>query len=111
MAILALVENLRAGRRVAQHANEIARRAAPEVFQRVRLRLPEMALPEARGYIRAKGARILNAHLRELARRQPTLADEAFDRIGERAMAAVIEAVIDEHLRSMRHSYQRLRAA
>jgi hypothetical protein len=111
MAILALVENVRITRRVAQHASQIARRAAPEVFQRVRLRLSEMKLPEARGYIRAKGARILNAHLRELARRQPTLADEMFERIGDRAMAAVIEAVIEEHLRSLRRSYQPLRAA
>jgi hypothetical protein len=111
MAILTLVENLRIGRRVAHHAADIARRAAPEVFQRVRLRLSEMKLPEARGYIRAKGARILNAHLRDLARRQPTLADESFERIGERAMAAIIEAVIEEHLRSLRRSYQPLKAA
>lgn len=89
-----------------RQAAQVAHACQGQVFNRVRLRLAEMVLPEARGYIRARAGRIVAGEVRRQTAKSPFTPAELHE-ISELAMQALTSAVLGQHVRDQRHAGQR----
>jgi hypothetical protein len=90
-------------RQISNWAVEVARRCQLEVAERLSDSIHRMSLPEARGYIRARAGRVIDAEISLVSRRtgcQPSVAVA----IRERAMEETIRLAIGELLRATRRT-------
>jgi hypothetical protein len=97
-------------RQVAVWAVEVARRSHPEVTLRLRQGAYEMSLIEARGYIRARSATVLDAEI-GLLQRQTGCTVERAATVRRRALEEIIRLVIGDILRATRQAPMLRRAA
>jgi hypothetical protein len=93
MSLLAIF-SVRRQRLAAQWAKQIAHRVHPDVWQRVATRAMGMHLAEARGYVRARAAALVQAESRHLARGDAALAAQ----LAERAMPQVVQLIFRDLL-------------
>lgn len=90
-------------RQISNWSAEVARRCQTEVAGRLGSSIHRMSLPEARGYIRARSASVIDAEMAVLKSRtdcQPAIAAA----IRERAIEETIRLAIGELLRASRRA-------
>jgi hypothetical protein len=90
-------------RQVSNWAVEVARRCQIEVAHRLNDSIHRMSLPEARGYIRARAARVIDAEM-SLVRRRTGCQESIAAAIRERAVEETIRLAIGDLLRATRRS-------
>lgn len=90
-------------RQISNWAVEVARQCQIEVSHRLNDSIHRMSLPEARGYIRARAARVIDAEL-TLIRRRTGCQDSVAAAIRERAVEETIRLAIGDLLRATRRS-------
>jgi hypothetical protein len=103
MSIWSRLFNRTSTRQVSNWAVEVARQCQLEVAERLSGSIHRMSLPEARGYIRARAGRVIDAEISLVSRRtgcQPAVAVA----IRERAMEETIRLAIGELLRATRRT-------
>lgn len=88
----------------------VAKTTQTAVFARCCQRLAEMALPEARGYVRARGGLMVRAQLAE-ATRGRQLTPEQAQELHEATLQLVVEGVLSQHLLARRTLAPMRRAA
>ena len=100
MRLLELLFPTNMRRQLAQLATEIARRCQPDAVAVVGLRLRTMGIAEARGYIRAKARRVVQAEIDELLQTAPAIRKIPRDPLVEETLERIIVWVIAEGLKS-----------
>ena len=77
-------------------AEEIAAQRRSDVWQRIQHRVGDMALAEARGYVRVKATNLIGAAVEQRIRNDATIPSDAAGHIKQLAMDAVLrQAVVD----------------
>lgn len=97
-------------RQVAVWAVEVARRCHPEVSLRLQQGVYDMSLVEARGYIRARAAIVLDDEISQL-QRQTHCSLEMATSVRRRAIEEIARLVIGDILRATRQAPMLRRAA
>jgi hypothetical protein len=90
-------------RQISNWAVEVARRCQIEVAHRLEDSIHRMSLPEARGYIRARSARVIDAEMALVCRRTGCQSAVAAA-IRERAVEETIRLAIGDLLRATRRA-------
>jgi hypothetical protein len=106
-----LLDRYLARQRAGQLALEIAERSHAEVWERSQAHGVTMRFPEAQGYVRARAASVIDAHVnRALQQFEPLNRDLQLELV-ERATQAVVDAVTHELLKSPQRFAARRMAA
>lgn len=90
-------------RQISNWSVEVARRCQTDVASRLSSSIHRMSLPEARGYIRARSAGLIDAQIAELGQRTDCQGQVALA-IRERAIEETIRLAIGDLLRSTRRA-------
>jgi hypothetical protein len=101
--------NLR--RQLAQLATEIARRSQPAVVAVVGDRARQSSIAEARGYIRARGRRVIEEEIDELTATAPAIRNVPRGPLVEETLERIIVWVIAESVKDASRAGMQRRAA
>lgn len=83
-------------------AEEIAAQKRSDVWQRIQHNVGEMALAEARGYVRVKATNLIDQAVDQRVREEPTLGPSA-SHLKQIAMDAVLRQAVVDIMRSQRN--------
>ena len=98
MGLSNVFNRVRDARRLSELASQIARRCHEALWNHVEQRTVKMSIGEARGYIWAKAAEIVEAEVDELLRQERKLADWARTELLADAKLQVVELVLADAL-------------
>ena len=73
---------------------QVAEQSIEGVCQLVAASVSEMSLPEARGYVRARAAKIVRRHTRKTMSRQPVAVQELHSEVARAATEKILPAVL-----------------
>ena len=100
MPILSLVRSRWNRARLSALVDRVAARVKNPVWQRVRDRVSGMGIHEARGYIRARSATILDREIGILNAEEPTLAGSQLELVRQAVQQRVIRRLLFDNLRN-----------
>ena len=111
MGLLSYFADRRSARQLAGLAAEIAQRSHGDVWQRVAHRATAMRLVEARGYVRARAARVIHHHVHAALETRPEIDDSRREELISLATEVVISAIARELLHLPQRIVPRRQAA
>lgn len=111
MGLWTFLVNRRSAKQMAGLAAEIAERSHSDVWQRVAHRATAMRLVEARGYVRARAARVIHHHVHEALETRPEIDDARREELISLATEVVISAIARELLHLPQRIVPRRQAA
>jgi hypothetical protein len=96
MSLLHVLSWMRDDRLIEAAALEVARRCEGAVWERVAPRLAEMTSSEARGYVRARGALVVERQIELLRLTRPEIAANR-SAVVEHSLNVVVNRVLDQY--------------
>ena len=100
MRFLELLFSTNMRRQLAQLATEIARRCQSEAVAVVGLRIRPMSIAEARGYVRARARRVVQAEIDDLLESAPVIRAVPREPLVEETLERIVVWVIAESVKT-----------
>jgi len=111
MLILNFLVRRRTQREIARLASDVARRSRLAVWERVYHDLGHMNVPEARGYIRARSADLLQQEADAVIERHPEWSDESCQDLLAQAKDKIVHLIVGDMLKLGQNHFEAVRRA